>query len=82
MTTARRKGEKIKYAILDRRCLGCICFQPGPYYHRGATMSGSRNTGDVSMCCLRRAYHGCPTERVADATLLAQRKADGWRAIE
>lgn len=57
----KRVGEKEKFSFIDRRCIGRECFTPGMFQHRGATMSGSRNTGSPdSPCCMRRAYRGCP----------------------
>ncbi len=59
--TFRKTGDKRRYAFVDRGCLGRTCFQPGMYQHRGATLSGSRNTGsEDSATCMHRAYHGCP----------------------
>lgn len=48
------------FDALDKHCPHRPCWQPGEYQHRGASMSGSRNTGAVTRCCLRRAYRGCP----------------------
>jgi hypothetical protein len=79
MTVARCAGKKRKYSILDAGCIGRTCFQPGEYQHRGATLSGSRNTGDYSDCCMYRAYHGCPTDKTVDADLLRERKKEGWK---
>ncbi len=57
----KRKGDKNRYSFADERCIGRSCWAPGMYQHRGATLSGSRNTGSQdSPCCLNRAYHGCP----------------------
>lgn len=59
--TIRKKGDKARYSFIDAGCLGRECFSPGMFQHRGATLSGSRNTGSPdSACCMRRAYHGCP----------------------
>ena len=57
----KRKGDKLRYEFVDSGCLGRECFQPGVFQSRGATLSGSRNTGRVTPCCMRRAYHGCPS---------------------
>jgi hypothetical protein len=58
----RQKGSKLAYEFLDLGCLGRTCFQPGLFQHRGATLSGSRNTGSPdTACCMCRAYHGCPS---------------------
>ena len=67
MSTMRRKGDKAKYSFADAGCLGRECFQPGMLQHRGAVLSGSRNTGSPdSACCMRRAYHGCPDGPVGE----------------
>ena len=44
----------------DGQCPKRWCWSPGLYHHRGATCSGSRNTGSSTRCCLERAYRGCP----------------------
>ena len=62
----RRKGDKNRYEFIDAGCLGRSCFQPGLYQHRGAVLSGSRNTGSYSPCCMCRAYHGCPSGPVGE----------------
>ena len=62
MATIKRKGEKGGYDVLNKACLGCICLALGNYESRGATLSGSRNTGNFTKCCMSRAYHGCPDE--------------------
>jgi hypothetical protein len=62
----KRKGDKLRYEFVDAGCLGRECFQPGVYQHRGATLSGSRNTGEMTPCCMRRAYHGCPSGPVGE----------------
>lgn len=56
----RMKGSKGTYSFVDARCIGRECWQPGTFQSRGATLSGSRNTGEETLCCMRRAYHGCP----------------------
>jgi hypothetical protein len=82
----RKTGDKRKFDFLEVACLGRKCFAPGSYQHRGATLSGSRNTGAYSDCCMNRAYRGCPcvpfTERElpeVSKELMAQRKREGWR---
>ncbi len=55
-------GERgVTYSMNDRDCIGRECFAPGRYESRGATMSGSRNTGNYTNECMTRAYHGCPS---------------------
>jgi hypothetical protein len=75
------KGVKGAFSVLDSKCIGCTCLQLGEYQSRGATLSGSRNTGDASQCCVRRAYHGCPDEvsRCYSKDLEAERKKQGAR---
>jgi len=60
MAFFRKSGEKTKFYFVDERCIGRECWAPGLYQHRGATLAGSRNTGNDSPMCLRNAYHGCP----------------------
>lgn len=80
MVMLRMMGSKTKYDFLGRECLGRSCFAAGTYQHRGATMSGSRATGQYSACCMNRAYHGCPHPLPeVDKELLADRKKNGWR---
>lgn len=64
--TFRRTGDKRKFEFMDAHCIGRECWAPGEFQHRGATMSGSRNTGRVSHCCLTRAYRGCPIGPVGE----------------
>lgn len=77
----RRKGDKRKFDFLSRECLGRPCFAPGTYQHRGATMSGSRNTEAYSDCCMNRAYHGCPDPlpEVDQALVRDRKNMGGWR---
>jgi len=65
--TFKRKGEKTRYSFSDALCIGRKCWAPGMYQHRGATLSGSRNTGSPDTpCCLNRAYCGCPSGPVGE----------------
>jgi hypothetical protein len=48
------------FDALDALCPKRRCWAPGQFQHRGASMSGSRNTGALTKCCLNRANHGCP----------------------
>ena len=45
MARVKRKGDKRKYWMRDRKCAGYGCFAPDLYQIRGATSSGSRDTG-------------------------------------
>lgn len=74
----RKTHDKRRFDMRDRHCIGCACFSPGEYQHRGATLAGSRNTGAVSMTCLRHAYHGCPEDTGYSKELAAERKREGW----
>ena len=60
MAKVREAGTKEWVACLDGDCPARSCFAPGPWQVRGATSSGSRNTGAKHWCCLRREAHGCP----------------------
>jgi|HubBroStandDraft_6_1064221.scaffolds.fasta_scaffold00134_9 hypothetical protein len=81
MSEFKRKGDKHRYSFRDAKCIGLTCWGPGLYQHRGATLSGSRNTGSPdSPCCMNRAYHGCPNNIPAfSKELSAERKKDGWK---
>lgn len=83
MTDVRQKGEKGEYHVIASSCLGCTCFQPGTYHHRGASGAGmgTHATGQVSLCCLQNAYRGCPNEpdRGFSEELLKERKKEGWK---
>jgi hypothetical protein len=77
----RRRGDKLIYRLLDRECIGRECWNPGVYQHRGAVLSGSRNTGNETPCCMCNAYHGCPVPKPdVNKELIKIRKAEGWRA--
>jgi hypothetical protein len=78
MTKVRKRGEKERYDVRSPRCLGAACFQPGSYQSRGATSSGSRNTGDSTPMCMRRAYHGSPEDDGFRQELNRVRMASGW----
>jgi hypothetical protein len=77
-----KAGER--YSVLDHRCLGADCLALGCYQRRGATLSGSRNTGVTTLCCLTKAYKGCPPEesRGYDRVLERQRKEEGIRILK
>lgn len=78
----RQKGQKGQYDFLDAACIERECWAPGEYFTRGAAGgSGSRNTGRSNLCCMRRAYHGCPTERPELVQLGVARKAEGWKRV-
>jgi hypothetical protein len=71
----------LRLRCAEAGCLGRPCFAPGSYQHRGATISGSRNTGAYSDCCMNRAYHGCPmTMPPVDQELMrGRKKEEGWK---
>jgi hypothetical protein len=81
MSYIRKKGEKGRYWMVDRQCIGRPCFAPGEFQHRGAILSGSRNTGQTSLCCMRNAYHGCPNDKdqLYSIEIERQHKAEGWK---
>ena len=83
MARVRRKGSRDTYWVLDEFCISRECFKPGHYEHRGATGSGSRSTGRVTLRCMRNAHHGCPLEKdmsYSDA-LAKMRKKEGWKNV-
>lgn len=83
MSYVKKKSDKKKFWMLDRQCIGRECFQPGMYQHRGATMSGSRNTGSDTPTCMRNAYHGCPDDKDKLYSIESEkkRKAEGWKNV-
>ena len=78
MLDAKQSGDKTKYPIADSKCLGCMCFNPGFYQHRGLSGGGSKNSGQ-SAVCLTNAYRGCPFVPQYSIELEQERKEDGWR---
>lgn len=80
MAYLQQKGNRTRFSVINADCLGATCFQPGRYESRGATLGGSRNTGNTSSCCLRNAYHGCPDTPEITAGMKAERKREGWKA--
>ena len=48
------------YFCSREKCDKRWCWSPGRFEHRGATKSGSHNTGNFSKTCMHNAYHGCP----------------------
>ena len=80
MATIRIKGDKHRYNVKDDACIGRPCLALHPVQVRGATSSGSRNTGAVRHECGRRAYHGCPQPLPAfDKELAAEHKRQGMK---
>ena len=78
----RRKGQRgVRYWFVDARCISAACWAPGIYQSRGATTSGSRNTGGETPRCLNNAYHGCPQpeeKRGYSDELVKLRRKEGW----
>lgn len=81
MITIRKTGDKTRYEVRDRDCLGRQCLAPGLYQHRGATCGGSRATGSETACCLERAYRGCPAHCPIDPILAKARRDEGWKVV-
>ena len=79
MYYVRKVGSKGRYSVRGMRCLGCRCFQPGAYRHRGATGGGSRNTGHDTLMCMWSAYHGCPADDGYTKEKERERRDEGWR---
>ena len=59
MTFIRIKGDKNKYDIRDRHCIGRPCLTVHQVSSRTPTTSGSRLTG-YRYCCTTREYSSCP----------------------
>ena len=70
----RKIGSREWYDVLDADCPARACFRPGPWTVRGATSSGSRSTGAVRQCCLRREGFGCPDPLPAPAWPAGERR--------
>lgn len=82
MTQFRQRYERGRYDFRDARCIEASCWAPGPYQHRGATSAGSRNMGSPdTLCCLTRAYRGCPREVLYQVDLGRSRRTDGWMRV-
>lgn len=83
MAEFRKRGDRHRYWFVDAKCIEATFWAPGLYQHRGATMSGSRNTGTPdSPRCMNNAYHGCPhpeSARGYDVALGQLRRKEGWR---
>lgn len=82
MATFCKTRERTRYDFSGPRCIEASCWAPGMFQHRGATMSGSRNTGEEAACCLNRAYHGCPQPESAlgyDVEVGKLRRKEGWK---
>lgn len=83
MIDFRQTGSKTRFRFVGPRCIEAKCWAPGMYQHRGATPSGSRNSGSPdTACCLNNAYHGCPQPEDArgyDVELARARRKEGWK---
>lgn len=80
VANSKALGRGVRGTVKDSKCIGRECFHVDFYEHRGATLSGSRNTGEKSCCCMNNAYRGCPHPIPEfDPKLAAARKAEGWR---
>ena len=71
--------NRIRYWVVSTYCIGCACLELGSYQHRGATNSGSRNTGQDSQMCLRNAYRGCPTDTGYSREIAVERRKNGLK---
>jgi len=82
MSELRKVGEKGRYSVRDRECIGRKCLALGRFETRGAVGGGvTRNTGGFTFCCMNRAYHGCPSPLPEfDKKLASERKSKGVRA--
>jgi len=78
LVKAVKKGDKKRYHVVSRLCLGHTCFQPGMYQHRGLSGGGSKTSGR-SAVCLHNANHGCPITPRYSKSLEQERKAKGWK---
>ena len=83
MAILTQKGNRTRYWVMDRGCLGRDCLALGRYQHRGATSSGSRSTGASSPMCMTNAYRGCPQPLPEiDKGLAAENRRAGMKVRE
>lgn len=51
----------IEVYVRDEKCKKKDCLVPHHWQHRGATLSGSKDSGiDPNFSCATRNYRGCP----------------------
>ena len=82
MAYLKQKGDPRTYWVRDAKCIGAECLALGLYQHRGAAgASGTRNTGQLSACCLTNAYHGCPRDPKYRSELASQRRKQGLKVL-
>ena len=75
----RLKGDRSRYDVRDRQCIGRECLNVHRVSVRGATASGSRLVG-YRDCCARRDYHGCPQPLPSyERAIAAKRRKEGMR---
>ena len=78
----RQRGDRQAYDVKDADCLGRSCLRLHPIQVRGATMSGSRNTGGYHYGCAERNYYGCPQPiPEPDKEIARARRSDGMRLV-
>lgn len=75
----RIKGDKHRYDVRAKECIGMPCLNVHQVSSRAPTMSGSRLVG-YRYCCARRDYDGCPNPLPEyDKALAAERRKEGMR---
>jgi hypothetical protein len=78
----KQKGDPRRYWVRDAKCLGAECLALGLYQHRAAAgAAGSRNTGQLSACCMTNAYHGCPVCPHYRPELGKERRKEGVKVL-
>lgn len=85
MSTIRIKGNKHKYSVSNRDCIGRSCLHLSLYYHRAPMAGGgSMNTSSPpTPCCMNRAYRGCPNPQPEPTKeLRAERKKAGYKNVD
>lgn len=82
MARISKKGDKNKYDIRDKDCIGMPCLKLHPIQVRGATSYGSRSTGTYRYACATRDYRGCPQPIPGfDKDLAKERRKDGMKVV-
>ena len=74
------RADRKKYDVLEKECLGRTCLRLYPIDIRGATSSGSRNTGRKAYECAYRYHFGCPRDLPEfNKDLARERRKEGMR---
>ena len=80
MTVIRIKGDKAKYDVRSKDCIGLPCLKLHAVSIRSAMSSGGSRLAGYRHCCARREYENCPQPIPEfDKALAAQRRKEGYK---